>query len=40
MEPELRRASDLLNIDSLPCKLRAASMACVLVLMTILVFFL
>ena len=38
LEPELRRASDLLNIASLLCRLLAAAMACVLVLMTIRLF--
>jgi hypothetical protein len=36
-EPELRRASDLLSIDSLVLRLLAEAMALVLVLMTIVI---
>src|SRR5262245_11297904 len=37
LEPELRRASDLLSIASLVLRLLAAAMACVFVLMTMVV---
>src|SRR5258706_16123603 len=39
LEPELRRASDLLNIDWLVCRLLAAAIALVFVLITIFLFF-